>query len=419
MHYEGYEGPVYVYQSTGGGGAEPKFSLVPLVFGTLKGTAVAMLIAAPLAVLAALYTSEFLHPSVRRVVKPTIELMAMLPSVVLGFIAAALIAPLFAEHLTAVLLSLTVIPSVVVIFSGLWGLIPEPLSRRVGTLPRVGIAIAVLILAGLLAIGIAGPIESALFQVGDQPGELRGWLDSSGDDRGMNWPGLLLILAPLGVLGVLALDARFLGDWWRERAGTGTGSGPWPFVRAVVGVAIGVVLSVLVAALLGLVGVDARSLVLGPFSQLNTLIVGVAMGFAVIPIIYTISEDAMQSVPGTLRSASLAAGATPWQTAVRVVLPVAGPGVFSACMVGLGRAVGETMIVLMATGNTPEMTGNIFSGFLALSANIATELPETPRGGTHYRVLFLCGLMLFAMTLVVNTVAELIRQHFRKKSAGL
>jgi phosphate transport system permease protein len=124
-------------------------------------------------------------------------------------------------------------------------------------------------------------------------------------------------------------------------------------------------------------------------------------------------------VPMTLRTASLGAGATPWQTATRIVLPVAASGIFSACMIGFGRAVGETMIVLMATGNTPEMDWNIFSGFRTLAANIAVELPEAPKDETHYRVLFLCGLVLFVMTFVINTLAELVRRVVRARNAGL
>ncbi len=171
--------------------------------------------------------------------------------------------------------------------------------------------------------------------------------------------------------------------------------------------------------LVSLCGIDSRDFIFGPFSQRNTLIVGLMMGFAVIPIIYTISEDAMRSVPQQLRTASVGAGATPWQTAIRVVLPVAGSGVFSAIMIGLGRATGETMIVVMATGNTPSLDWNIFSGFRTLSANIAVELPEAAQDSSHYRVLFLCGLVLFALTFLVNTTAEIVRQRFRKQNAAL
>ena len=120
------------------------------------------------------------------------------------------------------------------------------------------------------------------------------------------------------------------------------------------------------------------------YDQRNSLVVGIAMGFAVIPIIFTIAEDSLANVPGHLRAGSLALGANRWQTALRIVLPTASPGIFSAIMIGFGRAVGETMIVLMATGNTPVMDWSIFNGFRALSANIAVELPEAPEQGTLY-----------------------------------
>ena len=121
------------------------------------------------------------------------------------------------------------------------------------------------------------------------------------------------------------------------------------------------------------------------YDQRNSLVVGLAMGFAVIPIIFTIAEDAFSSVPQHLTAASLALGASRWQTATRVVLPTASPGIFSAVMIGFGRAVGETMIVLMATGNTPVLDWSIFNGMRTLSANIAVEIPEAPYGGTLYR----------------------------------
>jgi phosphate transport system permease protein len=135
----------------------------------------------------------------------------------------------------------------------------------------------------------------------------------------------------------------------------------------------------------------------------------------VIPIIFAIAEDAFTNVPSNLVAGSLALGADRWQTVRRVVLPTASPGIFSAIMIGFGRAVGETMIVLMATGNTPIMEMTPFKGFRAMSANIAVELPDAAVGGTLYRILFLAAFLLFLMTFVVNTLAELIRIRLRKK----
>ena len=151
------------------------------------------------------------------------------------------------------------------------------------------------------------------------------------------------------------------------------------------------------------------------FEQRNSLVVGFIMGFAVIPIIFTIAEDALSNVPAELKAGSLALGANRWQTATRIVLPTASAGIFSAMMIGLGRAVGETMIVLMATGNTPIVDWNIFSGMRTLSANIAVELPEAPQFGTLYRTLFLGAMLLFLLTFLINTLAELLRQHLREK----
>src|SRR5262249_9027731 len=140
--------------------------------------------------------------------------------------------------------------------------------------------------------------------------------------------------------------------------------------------------AVLLAALLDAAGLDPRGLFFGTYVQRNALVVGFMMGFAIIPIIYTIAEDALTAVPEHLGSASLGCGAPPWQPAVRVVTPTAMSGLFSAVMVGLGRAVGETMIVLMAAGNTPVLELNLFNGFRTLSANIAVELPEAVRNST-------------------------------------
>ena len=155
------------------------------------------------------------------------------------------------------------------------------------------------------------------------------------------------------------------------------------------------------------------------YDQRNALVVGIAMGFAVIPTIFSIAEDAVFTVPKHLTQGSLALGATPWQTVTRVILLTASPGIFSAVMIGFGRAVGETMIVLMATGNSPVTNFNIFEGMRTLSANIAVELPETAVNSTHFRILFLAGLVLFAMTFVVNTIAEIVRQRLRARYSNL
>lgn len=155
------------------------------------------------------------------------------------------------------------------------------------------------------------------------------------------------------------------------------------------------------------------------YDQQNAVVVSIAMGFAVIPIIFTIAEEAFSNVPRGLTLGSLALGADPWQTVTRVVLPSASPGIFSAIMVGFGRAVGETMIVVMATGNTPLMDWNPFNGFRTLSANIAVEIPEAPHGSTLYRTLFLAALLLFSLTFLINTVAEVVRDRLRKRYANL
>jgi phosphate transport system permease protein len=196
-------------------------------------------------------------------------------------------------------------------------------------------------------------------------------------------------------------------------------AGALAFLRWAVLLAAAACLAYLLAMLIAYLGGDPRGTLVDTYVQRNTLVVGFAMAFAVIPLIYTIAEDALNSVPEHLRGASLACGATPWQTATRVILPTAASGVFAAVMVGMGRAVGETMIVVMAAGNTPILDSNIFNGLRALSANIAVELPEAVKDGTLYRMLFLAALTLFAMTFVINTLAEIVRLRFRKRSAQL
>jgi phosphate transport system permease protein len=151
------------------------------------------------------------------------------------------------------------------------------------------------------------------------------------------------------------------------------------------------------------------------YDQRNSIVVGFALGFAVIPIIFTISEDALSNVPESLTSASLALGASRWQTVRKVVLPAASGGIFAAIMLGFGRAIGETMIVLMATGNTPILDISPFNGFRAMSACIAVEIPEAPVGGTLYRVLFFIAFLLFIFTFIINSMSAIIGDRLRKK----
>jgi len=331
--YEGYERPEYVWQSTGGSDAfESKFSLVPLIYGTLKGTFYAMLFAVPLAILGAFYTSQFMYWRLKGIVKPAIELMAALPSVVLGFFAALLIAPEVERFLPGIILMPVVIAAIVLAALLIYEL-SGALKSRIKLGREISLLVPLTFLAGVLSFYLGQGIESQ-------------WL--MGDHR----------------------------TWLKE------------------------VFDV-------------------TYDQRNALVVGLAMGFAVIPIIFTITEDSLSNVPEHLKASSMALGATPWQTAIRVILPTASPGIFSAVMIGFGRAVGETMIVLMATGNTPIMEWSVFNGFRALSANIAVELPEAPEGGTLFRMLFLAAFLLFVMTFFVNTLAEIVRLKLRKRYQGL
>ena len=337
--YEGKSEPVYEWQSTGGSNDfEPKLSMIPVLIGTLKGTFYAMIFALPIALLAAIYTSQFLHPKVKRIVKPTMEVMASLPSVVLGFLAALWLAPLLETKIPSVFLSILALPTTALLVGWGWSSLPLRHRRLIKPGWEYAALFPIITLTCLVAWNL-GP-----------------WLES--------WAFV-----------VTEADGNTVADFRRW----------WPDVTGLA------------------------------FEQRNSLIVGFMMGFAVIPIIFTIAEDSLSNVPAPLSSASLALGASRWQTAVRVVLLTASPGIFSATMIGLGRAVGETMIVVMATGNTPVMDMNIFNGMRTLSANIAVELPEAPEHGTLFRALFLGAMLLFLMTFVVNTIAEVIRQRLRDK----
>jgi phosphate transport system permease protein len=332
--YESYPEPDYIWQSTSAtGDFEPKLSLSPLAFGTLKAAFYAMLLAAPLAVCAAFYTAYFMAPALRRKVKPIIELMEALPTVILGFFAGLFLAPYLENHLPGIFSLLLLTPVGILLAGWAWSRLPERVRLSVPDGWEAVLLIPVILAVGWGSLAVSGHLENWFFG-----GDMRHWLSNE--------------------MGI-------------------------------------------------------------PFDQRNALVIGLAMGFAVIPTIYSIAEDAVFSVPKSLTLGSLALGATPWQTLTRVVLLTASPGIFSALMIGMGRAVGETMIVLMATGNTPIMDANIFEGMRTLAANVAVEMPESEVGSSHYRVLFLAAMVLLIFTFVMNTLAELIRQRLRRKYASL
>jgi phosphate transport system permease protein len=412
--YEGYPEPSYTWQSTGMTDAfEAKLSLVPLIFGTIKGTVYSMLFAIPIALLAAIYTSEFVHPRVRGVVKPAMEMMASLPSVVLGFVAALVLAPVVETWIAAVLLAFLVVPGCLLAGAYLWQFLPIRLANRYGGVPKMLLILAMVLLGAWGAFSLGPAFEQALFA-----GDFKGWVSGQGSSA---TPFLFLLFLPLAFILVGAAQSRFGGDWVRlkvRRAGTFQAAAV-DVIRWLATSVLACSLAYVAAELVSLSGFDPRGTFVGTYAQRNTLVIGFAMGFAVIPIIYTLAEDALNAVPEHLRSASLGCGATPWQTALWVILPTAMSGVFSGIMVGMGRAVGETMIVVMAAGNTALLDWNVFNGLRALSANIAVELPEAVQGATLYRTLFLSALVLFAMTFILNTAAEVIRQRFRRRSMQL
>jgi phosphate transport system permease protein len=236
-------------------GEVPKYSVLPLFLGTLKVTVIALLFGAPLAIAAAIYTAEFAKHWVREIVKPVVELLAGIPSVVLGFLA-------------------------------------------------------------------------------------------------------LLVFA----------------TWLQD-----------------------------------LFGFDYR---------LNAVTAGIAMGLAIIPIIYTVSEDALTSVPRSYREASLALGVAPWKTAWSVVLPAATPGIFAAMILGFGRAMGETMVVLMASGNAAITSLKLTDSVRTISATIAAELGEVVFQSPHYYVLFFLGSMLFVLTFLLNMMGEYLVGKLKQKLMG-
>jgi len=315
--YEGYQGPEHVYQTTSGSDFnEAKYALVPLLIGSFKAALAALVVAIPVSLGAAIYTGFFAKRKWRNGIKPTIEMLEAVPSVVIGFIAAISLAPLAEQLLVAILFFLMTAPLILLAASLFQHRIINAMPKRF----RVGADIVV------TALGI------------------------------LVWGSISLLLAN----DVLPQDT-FAG------------------------------------------------------MSKTTLIVAIALGLAISPTIYTLAEDAIDSVPNGLKNASFALGATRLQTLKNIVLRVAMPGLIAAVMLGFGRAFGETMIVLMVTGNTPIPSWDLFESLRALTANIAIELPEADTGGTLYSVLFFTALTLFLFTFLVNTVAEWLRHTMREK----
>lgn len=329
--YESYEKPEYVWQSSSGSDDfEPKLSLVPLIFGSLKGTFFAMIFALPLGILAAIYTNEFATPRFRNVVKPAVEITAAVPSVIIGFMAALWLAPIIDQGLMAFFLFWPMLLVVFSLFLVLWSRLRE--IKRLQIIERgfeATIILPLVLLSLFLTIQVAPGIEAAFFA-----GDFKNWIYQS---------------------------------------------------------------------------------VTQSYDQRNSIIISFGLGFIVIPFIFTMTDDALSSVPPSLKAASLALGASRWQTLWKVLLPSASPGIFAGVILGMGRAIGETMIVLMATGNTPIIDMSIFNGMRTLSANIAVEIPEAPVDGTLYRTLFLSAMILFGFTFVLNSLAEIVRTALRKK----
>lgn len=323
--YEGYDQPGYIWQSTSSSNqTEAKFSLVPLIIGSLKSALLAMVVAIPLALGAAVYTAFFSPDMVRNRLKPVVEFLEAIPSVVIGFVAAGWMATMTEETLLSFILAVLLLPVV------LW-LVALVQYRFAQRLPKQ-------------------------------------W------QRGAEWLAIAIILIVLGLLIELGISSFSHG--FASLAAEAFGESHW---------------------------------------NKSTLVVALALGIAIVPTIYSIAEDAIYEVPIYLRQASFALGATQLQTLQKVVLVAAFPSIVSAIILGFSRAFGETILVLMITGNTPIADWDLLVGLRSMTANLAIELPEAEVNSTHYRILFLTALILFVFTFVINTLAEWVRGNVRRR----
>jgi phosphate transport system permease protein len=327
VQYTGYTQAEYIWQTSQSAVfAEPKFSLVPLIIGSLKASILALFVAIPLALGAAIYTAYFASSKVRNWVKPSIEMVEAIPSVIIGFVAAVWLAPFAERSLLALLILLVCTPLIVITLAVVHGVFTQTAIYH--TVRRYYLFI-VSVTVLLLVVGI--------FQ------------------------GSML----LQTFAMQSADS-WLGNWLAQITITKT-----------------------------------------------TIVVALALGIAVAPTIYSLVDDALFEVPEGVKQASFALGATELQTLTRVVLVVALPSIISAIMLGLGRAFGETMIVLMVTGNTPIADWDLLSGLRALTSNLAIELQESSIGTAHYHILFLTAAILFAFTFVINTIAAVLKRRLQ------
>jgi len=329
QHYEGYESEGTVWQTTSASDyQEAKFSLTPLLIGSIKASLLALIIAIPVAIGAAIYTAFFAKSRLRNLLKPAIELLEAIPSVLIGFIAAIWLSPKAEQFLFSFAFFLIVIPFVLIAVALVQRQVANYLPKRL----RHG-AELVFALGGVFVLGVIS-VEFA--------------------------PSIVFSLIGVEGFSVLAAESD------------------------------------------------------SPIGK-TTIVVALALGVAISPSIYSLAEDAINGVPMDLKHASFALGATRLQTLLHVVLHVALPGIVAAIMLGFGRAFGETMIVLMVTGNTPISSWGLIEGLRALTANLAIELPEAEVTSAHYQILFFTACILFLFTFMVNTIAELLRQRLRSR----
>lgn len=281
-----------------------------LFAGTLRAAACAVLVALPLGIATAFFTAHFCAPRLRAWIKPSVEIFEAIPTVVLGLVAMATLAPWFKTHVASVLACIAVLPAL------------------------------------LFAAGFAFGTQA----------------------RGDGWLPLWLLPALIAVMvGVVALGAHMQPAW-------AIPSSPW-----------------------------------------NAALVGLALGFAALPLVFSLAEDALFLVPRGHVHAALALGATRWQALTTVVLPAAGSGLLAACVLGLSRCLGETMIVLMASGNTPIAGVDPLTGLRSLSAQLALGMPEAAPASDTYRSLVLAALALLALGMILSLVAESLRTRLRRR----